>query len=156
MPYLDRSIRHSINHGIYPIGTLSFASMLGVSSPDRSSSGCVFCGVLSSPSSSIRGSVLPGLGILDVSQESLLSQTDIWQEPVSSSHTVVVDYACLFSSAKALEFLAPRINKNPIVPTTNIIDTLLCIYIYIRVYNGVLNKRSSRQRRYLENHNGLG
>jgi hypothetical protein len=34
--------------------------------------------------------------------------------------------------------------------------SVLTSYIYIRVYNGVLNKRSLRLRRYLENHNGLG
>jgi hypothetical protein len=37
-----------------------------------------------------------------------------------------------------------------------ICDIGINIYIYIRVYNGVLNKGSLRQRRYLENHNGLG
>src|ERR687894_23607 len=120
--------RHSINHGIYPRGTLSFGTVLGVFSPDRSSSGFVSCGVFSSsPSSPIRGSVSLGLGILDVSQRSLLSQTDISQEPVSSSHTVVVERACLFSSAKASEFLAVSINKSPIAPTTNTIDTCFLV-----------------------------
>jgi hypothetical protein len=33
---------------------------------------------------------------------------------------------------------------------------VLTSYIYIRVYNGVLNKRSLRLRKYLESHNGLG
>lgn len=49
------------------------------------------------------------LGIVDVSQGSLSPQNDNSQDSVSSSHTVVVDCAYLFSSAEESEF--PTINS---------------------------------------------